>query len=287
MNLKSLALISTSIVALGISSMAAQAASTTMGVVYLGFAEWWDNYDYPGSSSWDYNHPSVYGSGRVNIPYDTSTNVQVDVFGDASLHSSSGSLPAGALGNMGIGVHLNSRDQSQGLIGVFGATGRVWDVNGYNNSPVFIAGLEGQYFCGHWTGYVQAGYMDSDSNSNFMQNAGFVRVLVSYYANPRLKLTGGLGYIDGETDGYNANAWTYQADAQYWFGKSVPVAFTLKYEGRESQVHYSSSYNPQLNSNQVMAGFSLYFGGGSVEEADKTGAGTETPNFDWFRIPWD
>ena len=96
-----------------------------------------------------------------------------------------------------------------------------------------------------------------------------------------------MGYIDGETTGYDATAWTWQADGQYWFGKSVPVALTVKYEGRESEVHYSPSYNPRLNSNEVTVGFSFYFGGGSVEDADKTGAGTEIANFDWFRIPYD
>jgi len=286
MNFKSLALISTSVVALAISATAAQAAAPAMGVIYLGFAEWWDNYDYGGSDQWNYDHPSLYGSGKVNIPYDTTkVNLQLDFFGDASLHESHSTSSPGSLGNMGLGAHINWRDPSEGLLGVFAATGRVWDINGYNNSPAVMAGLEGQYYCGHWLFYGQAGYMDSDQY--FMQNAGFLRGLLSYYATPKLKVTGGVGYIDGETEGYNATAVTWQADAQYWFGKSVPVAVTLKYEGRDSEVHYSSSYKPQLNSNEVTVGFSFYFGGDSIEESDKNGPGTEIPNFDWFRIPYD
>src|SRR5882724_6767092 len=97
MSLKNLALISTSIVALGISAAGAQAAPTT-GVIYVGVAQWWDDYHYE-SNSFSYDHPSLYGFGRVNIPYaDTKANVQVDFFGDASLHSSHDSQNFGDLG---------------------------------------------------------------------------------------------------------------------------------------------------------------------------------------------
>jgi hypothetical protein len=282
MNLKNLALLTTSVVALGISAAPSHAAPT-MGVIYLGFAEWWDNYDFDGLGQYDYNHPSLYGFGRVNIPYDgTKANLQLDFFGDGSLHDAA-SQSLGSRGNFGAGAHINWRDSSEGLLGIFAATGRVWDIYGGNNSPAMMAGLEGQYYCGPWTLYGQAGYMDS-SGGYFMQNAGFVRGLVSYYAGPKLKVTGGVGYIDGELYGANATAWTWQADAEYWFGKSVPVAFTLKYEGRDAQVEFSSSFKSELNSNAVSVGLSFYFGGGSIEEADKNGAGTEIPNFDWFRL---
>lgn len=285
MKFKSLALISTSFAALVAFASTAQAAPV-QGVIYLGLAEWWDHYDYNSSDQFDYNHPSLYGFGKVNIPYGgTSANLQLDFFGDGSLHESSSSQSVGSLGNVGVGVHINSRDTSEGLLGIFAATGRVWDVDGRNNSPAFMAGLEGQYYCGPWTLYGQAGYMDS--NPYFLQNAGFVRGLVSYYATSKLKVTGGLAYIDGETTGHNATAFAWQADAQYWFGKSVPVAFTLKYEGRDAEVHYSSTYKPDLFSNQVSVGFSIYFGAGGIEESDKTGPATEIPNFDWFRIPYD
>lgn len=286
MKFKSLALISTSLAALVACASAAQAAPV-QGVVYLGVAQWWDNYDYGGSNQFDYNHPSVYGFGKVNIPYDgTKANVQLDFFGDASLHGSQGNQQIGSRGDFGAGVHLNYRNSSEGLLGAFAATGRVWDIHGYESSPAFMAGLEGQYYCGPWMLYGQAGYMDANSSA-FLQNAGFVRGLVSYYATQKLKLTAGGAYMDGETDRWNASAWAWQADAQYWFGKSVPVAFLLKYEGRDAEVHYSSTYHPELFSNEVSVGFSLYFGGGSIEESDKTGPGTEIPNFDWFRIPYD
>ena len=287
MNSKMLALSSAFATLMVVAPTAQAAPPPMMGVMYLGFAEWWDNYDFrSGGESgpqFDYKHPSLYGFGKVNVPYDSDVNLQFDLFGDASMHESS-NLEVGGRGNFGAGVHINARDSNEGLLGVFGATGRVWDVFALNNSPVVMAGLEGQYYCGHWTFYGQGGYMDSDANAGFMQNAGFVRGLVSYYASPRLKLTGGLGYVDGDLDGDNATAVAWQADGQYWFGRSVPVAVTLKYEGRRSDVHFGSTLG-RLDSNEVSVGFSFYFGGDNLEQADRTGAGTEIPNFDWFRLP--
>jgi len=283
MKFRNLALITTSVAALGFSATASQAAPT-MGEIYLGVAQWWDNYEF-GSEGYDYNHPSLYGFGRVNIPYDgTKANLQLDFFGDSSLHDSGNLSLAGSRGNFGAGAHVNWRDSSEGLLGLYLATGRVWDIFGANNSPVFMAGLEGQYYCGHWTMYGQAGYMDSGGGF-FIRNAGLVRGLLSYNASTKLKVTGGLGYIEGDVFGASATVWNWQAGGTYWFGKSVPVALTLKYEGRETEVDYSSSFRPKLNSNVVSIGFNFYFGGGSVEEVERTGAGTEIPNFDLFRVP--
>lgn len=297
MNWKSLALISTSIVALGFSASASVAAPPpTMGQVDIGFTYWWDTFDYHYDYSperYTYEYPSLTGSARVNMPYSDHVNVQVDLFGDASLDSSSGGEGSYGVGegNFGGGAHINYRDDT-GLLGVFGAVGRVWDTDSYYSAPAFMAGIEGQYYCDHWTFYGQAGYMDSggDYNYVFLQNAGFVRGQVSYYASPRLKLNAGLAYMDGEISYYNgdARAWAWQADVHYWFGKSVPVAAFLKYQGRRADVDYGGGYDGRLDTNELTAGFTWAFGGpaGDIQAADRDGASVETPNFDWFRQPW-
>ena len=289
MNCKTLALLSTSLVALGFSATTSNAAAT-MGRVDLGFTEWFDHYDYDGEGSYDSDYPSLTGDARVNIPYNNTVNLQLDFFGDASLDSGYHGVEGNSngLGNVGVGAHINARDTSEGLLGVFAATGRVWDYS-YYNTPAFMAGLEGQYYCGNWTIYGQAGYMDSDGLYDFLQNGGFVRALVSYYPSQKLKITGGLGYIDGDANygsgtTFNANAWAWQAGAEYWFGKSVPVAAFFKYQGRQQQTHFPGDFTPELTTNEVTAGVTFYFGGDSIEEADRTGAGTEIPNFDWFRL---
>jgi len=288
MNFKNLALVSTSLVALGFSVTTSHAVAT-MGRVDLGFTEWFDNYDYRyggQGSSYDYDWPSVTGMARVNIPYNDRTNVQLDFFGDGSLdgnHNSGGEGYSNGIGNVGLGAHINWRDSSQGLLGVFAAAGRVWDF--YYSAPAVMAGLEGQYYCGHWAGYAQLGYMDSDGRYYFLQNAGFARALISYYATPKLKITAGGAYMDGENSyGDNASAWAWQAGGEYWFGKSVPVVVGLKYQGRDAEVHYGP-YKSDLQSNEVTLSVSFMFGGDSIEDADKNGTSTEIANFDWFRLP--
>ncbi len=276
MNLKNLALISTSLVALGFSATASQAAAT-MGRIDLGFTQWFDD---GGEGS--YNWPSVTGWGRVNIPYNDRVNLQLEFFGDGSLYGSGGEGSIG-VGNVGAGAHINWRDSKEGLLGIFGATGRVWDTY-YYSTPVFMAGLEGQYYCGQWTFYGQAGYMDSDTSSYSLQNAGFVRALVSYYPSPKLKMSAGVEYMAGDYENtYNATAWAWEASGEYWFGKSVPIAVTLKYRGRDSTIDYSSSPS-ELNSNAVTGGISIFFGGGDIEEADREGNSTEIQDFDNFRL---
>ena len=290
MTLKNLALASTAFTALVVASPAhAAAAPATQGVMYFGFSEWLDNYDFRSGNEgfgFDYDHPSLYGSAKVNVPYDDTVNLQIDIWGDASMHDGS-SKSFGDRGNFGGGFHIDDRDLNQGMLGVFAATGRVWDIYGANSSPAYMAGFEGQYYCGHWTLSGQAGYMDA--NGFFMQNAGFVQGLASYYASPRLKITGGVGYIDGEVEGDNAFATTWQASGEYRFGRSVPVGFMLKYEGREADVRFSSSRG-RLESNAITVGFNVYLGcanDDSIERTDKTGAGAEVANFDWFRLPND
>ena len=288
MSLKSLALISTSIVALGFSATASQAAGPmTMGRVDMGFTEWFDTYSaYYTSTDYDYDYPSVTGMARVNIPYSDTVNLQLDVFGDASLDQGYFSGKGYDGGNFGFGGHINYREPDQGLIGIFAAVGRMWDW-GYYNSPAVMVGLEGQYYCGHWTFYGQAGWMDVDTYGQ--QNSGFLRGLVSYYASPRLKLSGGQAYIDGETGNpatADATAWAWEAGGEYWFGKSVPVAVTLRYQGRQSEVDWGSGEWYDLDTNEVTLGVSFFFGGDNLEDADRTGTSTEIPNFDWFRTNW-
>src|SRR5262249_45418725 len=160
--------LSTSVAALSFSASAALAAPPTMGSIDVGVTQWWDDYSYYGNS-WNYNWTSVSGWGRVNMPYSDHVNVQVDLFGDGSLdqgYQYNNGYGVG-VGNFGAGVHINWRDSHEGLLGIFGAAGRIWDVYG-SSAPGFIAGMEGQYYCGNWTIAGQLGYMDSNGDYDFL-----------------------------------------------------------------------------------------------------------------------
>ena len=293
MNWKSLALISTSLAALSFSATAALAvpAPPVMGTIELGATQWFEDWSYGGSDTGNTNWVSLTGAGRVNIPYSSRINVQLDFFGDASLdggfhnYSSDGTN----VGNTGGAVHFNYREPSQGLIGFFGAIGRVQDYSW--SAPAFMGGFEAQYFCDNWTFGAQAGYMDADGDYEFLWNGGFVRGFATYYASPRFKLTGGLGYIAGDsgvsfpggTDTDSATAWNWTAEGRYWFGRSVPIAGFIRYEGRQQETHYSKE-TPQLTTNQVYIGFSWMFGGEDFKQTDRNGASTDIMSFDNFRL---
>src|SRR5262249_29132210 len=114
-------------------------------------------------------------------------------------------------------------------------------------------------------------------------------------AGSKLKLTGGLAYIDGDSavteNGYtytdNATAWNWTAEGRYWFGRSIPIAGFVRYEGRQEETHYGNGYTPRLTSNQLYVGFSWMFGGEDFKDADRNGAGTNVMSFDNFRITSD
>src|SRR5262249_14770501 len=104
MNWKSLALVSTSIVALGFSATASHAAPPAMGEVEFGVTQWFDTYRYP-SNSYDYDWASIDGAARVNIPYNQWTNIQLDFSADGSLQGSGGEGQS-AVGTAVMGAHF-------------------------------------------------------------------------------------------------------------------------------------------------------------------------------------
>src|SRR5262245_35260522 len=111
MQFKSIALATTSLVAASLAAAPAEATKAMMGDVSLGYAHNWTDIDFGGASSNDFEYPSVFGSGRVNIPYDDLVNLQVDVLGRTSLDTDDifGGKSV-TYGHFGIGGHINYRD---------------------------------------------------------------------------------------------------------------------------------------------------------------------------------
>jgi hypothetical protein len=285
MQFKSIALATSSLVAASLAAAPVNAASAMMGDVSLGFAPNWEETDVGGGGSFDNDYSSVFGQGRVNIPYSDTVNVQLDALGRTSLDTNDdifGGKSVG-FGHFGIGGHINYRDD-QGMLGVFGATGRV---NDFFSSAVFLTGIEGQYFCGPWTFRGQLAYMDSDSSDWFLlKNAGAARVGANYYLGKEFKFTADLAYIDGEEGffGRDASQWAWGLGAHYWFGKSIPVSAFAEYRGRQSEIHQSGSPDLELDQHTLNLGLTFHFGGEGFEDADRNGASTDLPDYEWFRL---
>lgn len=289
MQFKTLALATTSLVALGLTAPAQAAGSGGMwGDVSLGYGQsWYEVSD--GSEGVDTEYPSILGQARVNLPTGNNINVQADFLGRVSLDDSlfSGKSLASDTGYVVLGGHINHRDE-QGLLGVFGGAGRVYEFFG---APVFMAGIEGQYYCNQWTLTAQVGYLDSDE-SFLLRNAGFVQGGVIFYPRKDLKIAGSLAYINGEQGLYSA----YSADveelawsvsAAYWMGKSIPASVFVEYRGRSAESEFGgegSSFSVDTDEHTVNGGFRFHFGGDGFEDADRNGASTTLPDPDWFRL---
>lgn len=283
MNFKTLALATTSLVALGLSAEAASAATAPMmGEVDLGYGYNWLDGGETGGDTFDY--PAILASGRVNIPTSAHVNVQASFDAWTSMEDS---IFGGKASHLLAGVGLNYRDEV-GLLGVFGGTGRV---NNYfiGGAPVYVAGFDGQYYCGDWTLSAQLGYLDagSDDISLLVSNAGFAQLGVDYYMG-KWKFSARGSYVDGEIAGYGGNPdaeeWAWSFGVHYWVGQSMPVSVFAEYKGRTLDIG-SGGPGSEFDEDTVNAGFTFHFGGGDFKQQDRQGASTRLPDAWLFRAP--
>jgi predicted porin len=249
-----------------------------MGKVNLGGGYFWEEFD----GSEEMNFSTIHGSASVNVPYSDTVNLQFDVFSVASADND-GDGADSYYGGSGLGAHLNYRDET-GALGVFASLGRanVGDPNDEDDFAVFAAGIEGQYFLSSWTLSAQAGFLDSDDNGELVQNAGFINLGAAYYASSKLKLTGGVGYLDGETDSTgnpdDVTQWNWALGVEYLFGKSIPASTYLEYRGQAIEEDNGGDID-EVDSHSLNVGVRFYFGGDSdLMKADREGAGMSSPD---------
>ena len=281
MKLKTIALASSALVA--VATLAAPAsAGSYMGKVNLGVGNYWEQYD--DGSTKDIDFTAIHGAGSVNVPYNDTVNLQFDVFGAASMDNDGGESDDSFYGGSGIAAHLNYRDQT-GALGVFASVGRA-NVGSTSSSDyvVFVAGLEGQYFCNQWTLSAQAAWLDSDDNGYLTQEAGILDVGAAYYASSKLKLSGSVGYLDGATSGTDepddVTQWHWTLGVEYLFGKSIPVSTYLEYRGQNTEVEDGGEAADEIDSHALNVGVRFYFGGdGDLMKADREGAGMTHQDF--------
>ncbi len=282
MNLKTIALATTALVAIAAGPAN---AGQYMGKVNLGLGYAGEDYNFGGEFDQDLDYTTLHGSASVNIPYSDRVNLQLDIFGNESLDEAfDGPNNGSSYGGFGAGLHINYKDPSVGAIGVFGAVGRaaIGGTSSYADGAVFAAGLEGEYYCNVWTLSAQLGYLDSDHTVfGLVKNAGFARAGVAFYASNKLKLSGGVGYLNGDTTNSGPSGdfeqWNWSLGAEYLFGKSVPVSTYVEYRGLSNEVYFAGREDEDRH--EVRAGVRFYFGGGDdLQKADREGASFESPD---------
>jgi hypothetical protein len=283
MNLKTIALATTALVAI---AAAPAMAGQYMGKVNLGVGNAWESYDTNSPPDAELDYTALHGSASVNIPYSERVNLQLDIFGNASMDEAFGGEASGSFyGGFGVGMHINYKDPSAGALGVFAAVGRaaVAGTDSYaTDGAVFAAGLEGEYYCNAWTLMAQVGYLDSDTTVyGLVKNAGFAKVGAAYYASSKLKLAGNVGYLNGDTwntgNASDVENFNWAFSVEYLFGKSVPVSTYVEYKGQNTEYYSGNSWNDERH--EVRAGVRFYFGAGNdLQKADREGASFESPD---------
>jgi hypothetical protein len=287
MELRSIALATTALVAIATFVQPASAGgSSYMGKMNLGFGNAWEDWQCDGGEcSTDLDYTTLHGSASVNVPYNDRVNLQFDIFGNESLDEGNdcGSTCGSYYGGFGAGAHLNYRDPLEGALGVFGTVGRAAVASTSSSDyVVFAAGLEGEYYCNAWTFSAQAGYLDTDeSGYGLMKEAGFIRAGAAFYPSKRMKLSGNVGYIDGNTTGSDSASdvteWNWGFTVEYLFGQTVPVSTYLEYKGQSSDAYSPNSFTGDRH--EVRAGVRFLFGvSDDLQKADREGAGMESPD---------
>lgn len=281
MQFKTLALATTSLVSLGFALPAASAApAPMMGDVSLGYGYNW--LDGGETGGFEFEYPAIFASGRVNLPTSDLVNVQVGFAGWTSMEDS---IFGGKASNFLAQGGLNYRDD-QGLLGFFAGAGRADDYF-FFGAPIYVAGIDGQYYCGAWTLSAQLGYLDAGEGSNLLRNAGYAQLGVDHYMG-KWKFSVRGAYADGEVGGYYAygadvEEWAWTLGVHYWLGQSMPVSIFAEYRGRTVDVG-SGGTGTELDEDAVNAGFTFHFGGGGFQEADRKGASTEMVDARLFRV---
>jgi hypothetical protein len=279
MQSKTLALATTSLVALGLAAGSASAGNMYAGKVNLGVGNAWEDYRCDGGEcSWDLEYPALSGGGSVNVPYNQFVNLQIDAFGAASLDDGyNGSF----YGGFGADARVFWRDPGFGALGVFAGLGRAnIGTTSSSDFAVWEAGIEGEYYCGNWTLRAQAGYLDSQDVGYLLQEAGIINATVLFYASKHLKLSAGLGYADGNvrtnnnpSDFVDSDQWNWSVGAEYLFGKSIPVSVYLDYRGQDVSNHFSG-FDANFDRNAVNVGIRFPFGAGDdMMQNDREGVG--------------
>jgi hypothetical protein len=249
----------------------------------------------------DTETPLVGVSGKVNIPVYGRWSVQVDGLYEHYFPS----MPGGNWSEdpesviTGIG-HLNWRDSSRGLVGIFGGYGwtNVYENNGNFNDDAdtegFVFGAEGQVYLGHFTLYGQAGFTDVRSNNcggcdpEGLVDAYFWRTEGRYFIEDDTQVEFSVGkartnrFIDGSDAGFVLTVGVEAKTrlAEFDFGKL--------YGGVGWRVTDADSpdEDDSVHDHAVFASLSFQFNSNSLKANDRLGATLDSPVFLYRGAAW-
>ncbi|MFN9545255.1 MAG: hypothetical protein ACK59B_19100 [Alphaproteobacteria bacterium] len=221
---------------------------------------------------------SLGGETKLNVAFTNNISLQIDLLGVASFADSNGvdlDRDSGVQGT----AHLYSRT-NQFAAGVVGGVG-VASGAALGSADYYYAGVEGQYYLDNITIGLNAGYLDSSSETVmttrddlFLSNAWYVGCEVRYYANEKTTVSANLGYISGE-----ANFGDWDAEIIHWGAKveyrpdaKEPLSLFVAYEGRTSEADDIGGGSFEKDTHTIKVGVTFTFGvDGTKMEQDRSG----------------
>ncbi len=220
------------------------------------------------------------GALRGGMPFGGVFAIQGDLqaSGDWLDSSAFSQYQSGIIG----GLHLNWRDPSRGLLGLFGGVGAETSP-GDTPATFWFGGAEGQLYLGSATLYLQGGYMDSkdSSGTDAFHDAAFVRGVGRYFLSNSTAISGEIFYAAGLQDStnYSMNVLTWGVKLEHALA-SHPVILTAAYEGG----HYDnggccSGDSGLFTDNRFLIGAKVMFGEKDLLTNDRFGQTLDLPDF--------
>jgi hypothetical protein len=272
--------------------------TATLGF-YGGFSSLGNDQDISlgGSQSEDSGYPTLGGSAKVDIPFNTNTSLQLDLDGVSNWamdgQDSSSSQSDNFAGGSVVGAHLNYREIDRFLIGIVGAAGvtHISDTSSTGESlPTYFIGIEGQWYFNNITLYGQVGYLDSNytnsSSNEGLSDAFLGRLVLRGYFNGGRTLAQISGlYADGEQDegGGSPNdltVWGWGAKLQHQFANWGNTGFAsvfVEYRGRRF-IEKNTYQSPKYTDNTFLVGFALNLNQQTLQATERTGVALDLPD---------
>lgn len=222
--------------------------------------------------------------GSYSLPLSSRVSAQFDLLGEVNVTGSGGDNDL-TLGDYMGAVHLDMRDPSSYLFGIFAGGGQSFDDgdNDGDSIPFWFAGLEGQKYINDLTLGGQLGYLGSEENNDeTISNAWFVRAAAGYYFGENTKLSGDLAFLRGDrVNGSSSGRGTM--DVISWgarvdhFSSDLPVGLSISYNGFDYEGDRDSDESDAPVVHEVRIGASLLLGPRSLMENDRRAAGADLP----------
>lgn len=260
-----------------------QAASRTCSGYVGGWGEW----GWISEASGEKENSGGWGAeGRLNCWINPGLSWQLDGEVDQLLHHGAvgGNGDPGASRHTALVVaHVNVRDPL-GTMGLFGGWVRPNDIDDGRYVDLAMVGVEAQLYFGMLTLYAQTGYLGFQNPSaaehpDQATNIRFGRFVARYFVTPNDKLSGEVGYAEGELidqPGDNIRIWNWAATYEHKFD-GTPISGFIQYAGADLLSTFNSS--DRIREHTVLGGLRWYFGQGTLLSNDRNGATHDTPGF--------